>query len=219
MRFYRARPTGLMFLAPRSAFPLFPIAARASSPRPSMVRSAEGPTDEAQEEGNNSVKAQLRGAMRVGRGRESRLFRGAVRVGRGREFAPLGKVRVSGGGHARNWALFIISGSERGKSGKVTWAAAFANLALCWHAVRGDLPQGAGIASQGPLVDENRPISGRLGRSRRRPILASQRVSATDDLMVRDRSSVFPVVCFPQHPAAHRRGGAIRPASCRSRRA
>lgn len=63
MRFYRARPTGLMFLAPRSAFPLSPIAARVSSPLPSMGLLAEGPTNEAQEEGGSSVKAQLRDAI------------------------------------------------------------------------------------------------------------------------------------------------------------
>ena len=74
-------------------------------------------------------------------------------------------MRVSGGGHARNRALFIIAGIERGKSGKAIRMLVFSELALCPHAVRGDLPQGAGIASQGPLVDENRPISGRLGRS------------------------------------------------------
>ncbi len=45
----------------------------------------------------------------------------------------------------------------------------FADLALCPHAVRGDPPQGAKIASQAAHVDENRPISGRLGRSRGRP--------------------------------------------------
>lgn len=37
--------------------------------------------------------------------------------------------------------------------------------------------RGAKIASQAAHVDENRPISGRLGRSRGRPILASRRVT------------------------------------------
>lgn len=37
------------------------------------------------------------------------------------ESLPLGKVCASrGGGHAGNWALFIIAGSERGKSGRAT---------------------------------------------------------------------------------------------------
>lgn len=86
-------------------------------------------------------------------------------------------MRVSGGGHARNRALFIISGSERGESGKAIRTLVFADLALCPHAVRGDLLQGAKIASHGPHVDENRPISGRLGRSWGRPISASQRAT------------------------------------------
>ena len=73
------------------------------------------------------------------------------------------------GGHARNWALFIIAGSEREKSGKATQMPTFADLALCPHAVRGDPPQGAKIASQATHVDENRPISGRLGRLWGRP--------------------------------------------------
>jgi len=81
------------------------------------------------------------------------------------------------GGHARNWALFIIAGSEREKSGKATQMPTFADLALCPHAVRGDPPQGAKIASQAAHVDENRPISDRLGRSWGRPISASQRVT------------------------------------------
>ena len=90
-------------------------------------------------------------------------------------------MRVSGGGHARNRALFIISGSERGESWKATRTLVFADLALSLRIPCGDLPQGAGIASQGLHVDENRPISGKLGRSLvrscGRPIAASQRVS------------------------------------------
>lgn len=46
--------------------------------------------------------------------------RGAVRDGRGRELAPSARCALREGGHARNWALFIIAGSERGKSGKAT---------------------------------------------------------------------------------------------------
>ena len=56
-------------------------------------------------------------------------------------------------------------GAERGKSGKATRMSIFADLALRPHAVRGDPPEGVKIASQGPHVDENRPISGRLGPS------------------------------------------------------
>ena len=87
------------------------------------------------------------------------------------------EVRISKGGHARNRALFITSGSERGKSGKATRALVFADLALCPHAFHGGMPQGVKIASQAAHVDENRPISGRLGRPWGRPILASQRSS------------------------------------------
>ena len=79
------------------------------------------------------------------------------------------EVRFWRGGHARNRVLFIISGSERGELGNATRMLVFSELALCPHAVRDDLPQGAGIASQGPHVDENRPISGRLGRSNCQP--------------------------------------------------
>lgn len=53
----------------------------------------------------------------------------------------------------------------------------FADLALCPHAVRVDPPQGAKIVSRGLRVDENRPISGGLGRSRGRPILTSRRAT------------------------------------------
>lgn len=38
-------------------------------------------------------------------------------------------------------------GGERGESGKATRTLIFADLALCSHVVRGDLPQGADIAS------------------------------------------------------------------------
>ena len=55
-------------------------------------------------------------------------------------------------------------GANAGSRGRrlVRW------YSLTWPYARipcGDLPQGAGIASQGLHVDENRPISGRLGRS------------------------------------------------------
>ena len=114
------------------------------------------------------------------------------------------EVRVSGGGHARNRALFIISGSERGESGKATRTLVFADLALCPHAVRGDLPQGAGIASQGPHVDENRPISGRLGRS-----FVHSFVRAVVRLLLRSASVTLSVVCWTWHPAAKVRGETV----------
>lgn len=89
---------------------------------------------------------------------------------------PFGEeVRVSIGGHARNRAFFIISGSERGKSGKatrsrysLTWP--YARMPFAWTRRRG-----VKIVSRGLRVDENRPISGRLGHSCGRPISALQR--------------------------------------------
>lgn len=115
------------------------------------------------------------------------------------------EVRFWRGGHARNRALFIISGSERGESGKATRTLVFADPALCPHAVRGDLPQGAGIASQGLHVDENRPISGRLGRSFVRAVVR---------LLLRSASVTLSVVCRTRHPAAKTRGETVKPFSC-----
>lgn len=75
---------------------------------------------------------------------------------------------------------------------------------LCPHAVRGDLPQGASIASQGPHVDENRPISGRLGRS-----FVHSFVRAVVRLLLRSASVTLSVVCWTWHPAAKVRGETV----------
>lgn len=77
---------------------------------------------------------------------------------------------------------------------------AFSELALCPHSVRGDLPQGAGIASQGSHVDENRPISGRLGRSFVRAVVR---------LLLRSASVTLSVGCRTRHPAAKIRGETV----------
>lgn len=119
--------------------------------------------NEAQEEGNNSVKAQLRGETRCGWPRPRACpSRQGVRFERG-TCQKLGTL------HHR--------GERTREVGEGDSDAEFADLALCPHAVRVDPPQGAKIASQAVHVDENRPISGRLGRSRGRPIFASQRVT------------------------------------------
>ena len=77
-----------------------------------MVRSAEGPTNEAQEEGNNSVKAQLRGETRCGPAEVENRVSFVTRCGTaGAESSPPLARCAFGGGHARNRALFIISGS------------------------------------------------------------------------------------------------------------
>ncbi len=79
--------------------------------------------------------------------------------------------------YSTGWTEYPPNGLKSSGAKTSSRGAFFADLALCPHAVRGDPPQGAKIASQAAHVDENRPISGRLGRSWGRPISASQRVT------------------------------------------
>ena len=88
-----------------------------------------------------------------------------------------GKKCAFGEGTCQKSGTLHHLGERKREVGESDSEPIFADLALCPHAVRGDPPQGAKIASQAAHVDENRPISGRLGRLWGRPTLASQRVA------------------------------------------
>ena len=98
------------------------------------------------------------------------------------------------GGHARNWALFIIAGSEREKSGKATQMPTFADLALCSHAVRGDPPQG------------------RRSLPKRLMLMKTARFPAGWDACGVGRESLIQGRCVPNGRFSHLyHGGDIRP--------
>ena len=71
--------------------------------------------------------------------------------------------------YSTGWTEYPPNGLKSSGARTSSRGAFFADPALCPHAVRGDPPQGAKIASQAAHVDENRPISGRLGRLWGRP--------------------------------------------------
>lgn len=129
--------------------------------------------------------------------------RGAVRDGRGLELAPpSARCALREGGHARNWALFIIAGSERGKSGKATQMP----NSLTWPYVRI------------PFVVTRR--RGRRSLPKRLMLMKTARFLAGWDARVAGRSwlrgasPMLSAVCWTRRLAAKIRGETVKPSSC-----